>query len=316
MLTRMEMVMGRDPEVAEATAMPSARTASDASGGQTTGAAGLGEGIEALDRLATERLQQAIEAMPELDGPEVDEPEPIERYVEAVEELAGLLLEHASLEDLLEQVLELTSRAVAPTAAVSVTIVNDDGSYVTAAASSADAVELDELQYGLREGPCIDALEQGVEHWLDDLATDGSFQPFRDRAREAGFGSVLAIPLSAGGCVVGALNLFAAERTGFAEADRDVARRIAAPAAATLANAAAYRRAVRLIEQLHAAIDSRAVIEQAKGIIAAQQRCDPEQAFGLLRRASQGNNRKVRSIAEAVVAGAVEPGRERRSGTG
>jgi GAF domain-containing protein len=229
----------------------------------------------------------------------------LEAYVSTLEELTGMLLEDASLEQLLQHVLELTSRAVETSAAVSVTIVGDDGGYQTVAASSSEAVGLDELQYELREGPCIDALEHARENLLLDLRSEGSFPRFRARAREAGFGSILAVPLLAGGIPVGALNVFAAETDGFGEQDVLLARRIAAPAAATLANAKAYRRVARLSEQLHQALESRAVIEQAKGVLVAQRRCTPEEAFDLLRSTSQRSNRKLRVVAASVVANSV-----------
>lgn len=175
----------------------------------------------------------------------------------------------------------------------------DDGGYRTAAASSNDAVTLDELQDALREGPCVDALERGREHLVQDLDHDGPWPRFRTRAREVGFGSRLALPLLAGRRPVGALNVFAADPQGFTEQDVQPARRIAAPAAATLADARAYR---RLTEQLQGALESRAVIEQAKGVLATQRRGDPDEASALLRQASPDHNRKLRDIARAVIA--------------
>ena len=101
--------------------------------------------------------------------------------------------------------------------------------------------------------------------------------------------------------------MFAAEPNGLDEDDRSLARRIAAPAASTLANARAYRRVSRLAEQLQQALDGRAVIERAKGVLIAHTRCSEEQAFERLRRASQEQHRPLREIAAEVVARAQGP---------
>jgi GAF domain-containing protein len=238
----------------------------------------------------------------------------VEAYASTLEELVGLLLEDASLEELLTHVLELSARALSSSVAASVTVVGDDGGYTTVAASDDDAVTVDQLQYELHEGPCIDALETGSENLLADLHAPGGRWPrFQDAARSVGFGSVLAVPLRAGEATVGALNLFAAEAHGFAEEDVDLARRIAAPAASTLANARAYRRVTRLTEQLQEAMRSRAVIEQAKGMLMGQRRIDDDAAFQLLRETSQRTNRKLRDVAAAIVETQSANGRPDRS---
>jgi GAF domain-containing protein len=223
-------------------------------------------------------------------------------YVATLEDLTGLLLEEASLTQLLEAILELTSRAVSACAAVSVTVIADDGGYTTAAATSDDACAVDALQYELEEGPCVDALQTGEEHLLTDLTDHQRWPRFVERATSLGFGTVLAVPLLARGVPIGALNVFAEGPDGLGEDDLVLARRIAAPAATTLANARAYRRAVRLASQLEGALETRAAIEQAKGVLMATQRCGPEEAFALLRRTSQTQNRPLREIAGRIVA--------------
>jgi transcriptional regulator with GAF, ATPase, and Fis domain len=223
-------------------------------------------------------------------------------YVASIEELAGLLVEESSLDDLLGQVLELTSRAIQASAAVSVTVVDDRGDHATAAASSDDARAVDDAQYALDEGPCVEALRTGIEQRFDDLTEIDRWPLFRQRADELGFQSVFAVPLRAGGRAIGCLNVFAAEANGLSEDDRTLARRIAAPAASTLANGRAFRRVSRLAEQLQEALDGRAVIERAKGVLIAHTRCSEVQAFERLRRASQEQNRPLRLVAAEVVA--------------
>jgi uncharacterized protein YigA (DUF484 family) len=222
-------------------------------------------------------------------------------HLATLEELTRLLLEEASLEQLLDQVLDLTSRALGAPAAATVTVTEDDGRHVTVARTDRDAEAVDALQYELSEGPCVDALSTGEEHYAADLAQDDRWPAIAERAGGLGFRSVLAIPLVIEGRCIGALNLFGAEVEGLTDVDRDLARRIAAPTATTLANARAYRRVSRLTEQLQEALDSRAVIERAKGVVMVREGCDAAEAFRLLRRASQDHNRKLRDVARALV---------------
>jgi GAF domain-containing protein len=222
-------------------------------------------------------------------------------YLRTLEELTGLLLEDGSLTGLLEQVLELTASAISTCAAVSVTVIDETGGYTTAAASHPDADTIDNAQYELSEGPCIDSLHTGRAHHLRDLGTERRWPHFRERAQQLGYRSLLSMPLLAGGVAIGALNVFAEEPDGLTEDDVALAARIGAPAATTLANARAYGRATRLSSQLQEALSSRAVIEQAKGILMAHQRCGPDEAFVALRRVSQRDNRKLRDVAASLV---------------
>ncbi|MBS3939382.1 MAG: GAF and ANTAR domain-containing protein [Actinobacteria bacterium] len=222
-------------------------------------------------------------------------------YLSTLEELTGLLIEEASLEELLTQVLELTSRAVSTSAAVSVTVADERGRYRTAARSSEDAALVDALQYELVEGPCVEALQSGEERHVDDFAEDARWPAVAERAVELGFRSVVAVPLRVNDVVIGALNVFGADANGFAAPDRELIRRIAAPAASTVANARAFLRVSRLAEQLQEALAGRVVIEQAKGVLMATQGCDPDTAFEVLRKTSQDGNLRLREVARTIV---------------
>ena len=231
----------------------------------------------------------------------------------SLQTLTSILLDEASQADLLEQVLRLSAQVIATCSAVSVTVVDDDGNDATAAASHELASKIDALQYELYEGPCIDTLRTGAEHHIADLSSDARWPGFRERALHLGLTSVVTLPLVAGGTVIGALNIFADGDDGFCDEDIAVARTIASPAAVTLANGRAYRQATRLAEQLEEAMTSRVVIEQAKGILVVTRRCDPDQAFELLREVSQRSNRKLRDVADELVNQAVSVG-ERATG--
>lgn len=133
-------------------------------------------------------------------------------YLRTLEELTGLLLEDGSLAELLDHVLELTANAISSCAAVSVTVVDEDGRYRTAASSPPDADAIDVAQYELSQGPCIDSLEAGRAHHLRDLDAEHRWPRFCERARRCGYRSMLSVPLLAGPEVVGALNVVAAWR--------------------------------------------------------------------------------------------------------
>jgi GAF domain-containing protein len=228
---------------------------------------------------------------------------PGDGYLRTVEELLGLLLEDVTFQDLLEQVVDLTARAVDAADAVAVTVVRADGRTDTAAASDDASRELDELQRTLGEGPCVDAMRSGEEHVVADLRRDERWaSELRRAAERTGLVSVLAVPLPVAGRSIGALNLFGRRADGMDDEAREVARGIAGPVAATLANARAYHRVEQLGTQLEEALSTRAVIEQAKGILMVRAGCDEDAAFDLLRRTSQHQNRKLRDVAASVVA--------------
>jgi GAF domain-containing protein len=236
---------------------------------------------------------------------------PGDPHLATLEDLTRLLLEEASLEQLLDQTLELTVRAVRASVSVSVTVVEDDGTYLTLARTDEDAAAADALQHELAAGPCIEALEQAEERYVTDLCSDGRWPAVAERATELGLRCMLAVPLLVGGRCLGALTVSSPDADGIDAADRELVRRIATPTATTLANGRAYQRVSRLAEQLEEALDSRATIERAKGVLMAREGADADEAFDRLRRASQQHNRKLRDVAQAVVAsheGAHDPG--------
>jgi GAF domain-containing protein len=113
--------------------------------------------------------------------------------------------------------------------------------------------------------------------------------------------SALSLPLALDGQVAAALNLYARHARAFSASDREVARALAGQCTAALEVILHQTDQALLREQLDAALRSRAVIDQALGILMAQQRCTAREAFDLLRQASQHRNRKLRDVAADVV---------------
>jgi GAF domain-containing protein len=252
----------------------------------------------------------AVDGSKRLDDPDRELADLLDRsedgnatYVRSIESLLGLLLEDVPFQELLEQVVDLTVRAVDVADAAAVTVERADGRTDTAAASDDASRHLDEIQRELEGGPCVDAMRSGEIFVVDDLRLDDRWAPrLRRAADEAGLASVLAIPMVAAGEVVGALNLFGRQPSAMDDEAVRTATGVAAPVAATLANARAYHRVEQLSQQLQEALDTRAVIEQAKGILMVRAGCDEHAAFAMLRRTSQHQNRKLRDVAAAVVA--------------
>ena len=128
------------------------------------------------------------------------------------------------------------------------------------------------------------------------------YPDFARLAQERGVQSTLSLPLMAGGSGVGAMNLYAKTLKGFSEEDEALGCDLAAAAAIVLANATAYWDSRHLAEQLTEAMQSRAVIEQAKGMLMARSPgMTADEAFDVLRRASQRENVKLRDIAMRLV---------------
>ena len=172
----------------------------------------------------------------------------------------------------------------------------------TAPAASDDwATELDKLQFVEQEGPCLDCLREGTVIRVRELSSDTRFPSYGPRAAALGAVSALSVPLAADGRTVGALNLYARDNDAFGAEELAFGQVLAAHASLAIQAASAYYSSRDLAEQMRQALDSRAVIEQAKGVIMARSGCTAEEAFHLLVQQSQAQNMKVRDIAQQLV---------------
>ena len=165
------------------------------------------------------------------------------------------------------------------------------------------AARLEKIQQVVADGPGQSAMRTGQVASVEDTAQHGQWAEFGARAAAAGVGSSLSVPLTVGDRQVGALNLYAPGAGAFGETRLRWARGIAAAVSGVLALAASRAEQARQVEDLRAALDARAVIDQAIGIVMAQQRCTSEEAFDILRRASQRRNVKLRDVAAGLVMG-------------
>lgn len=169
------------------------------------------------------------------------------------------------------------------------------------ASSDRLATDVDELQYEAHEGPCLEGLASGELLVVDDYLADPRWPRYGAHAVAYGVRSSISVPMNAAGTTVGALNSYAMEPGVFADGLRDSLLAFGARAEAVVGLALRQAEQSDVLEHLHHAMESRSVIDQALGILMAQQRCSADEAFGVLRRASQGRNRKVADIAADIV---------------
>ncbi len=213
--------------------------------------------------------------------------------------LSQVPLTGRSLPEVLQELAGLTEEALPGADAVSVTLLRADRGH-TAAYTAKVALELDETQYAVGHGPCLDAARSGTTLVISDMATEDRWPDYTPRAVEAGIASSVSAPLPLQSGLAGAINIYGSQVDAFDSAVAR-AREFAACMAVACANAESYHSAVQEAQQMREAMASRAVIEQAKGVIMAQNRCSPDRAFEILRSASMGRNVKLRDLAWQIV---------------
>lgn len=223
--------------------------------------------------------------------------------VVALTRLQSLLLEAEGLTRFLDDLVGLAVETVGPAAACGVTLEAESGRPRTVASSGALADRLDQEQYDCGEGPCLESLDSGEIHPVPDMLESGPWGVFRAAALANEVRSSLSAPLVPPGRErpVGALNMYAREPFALGGKAREQTEAFATYAAGALGVALKMARYVELGEDLRRALDTRAVIDQALGVLMVQQRCDARAAFAVLRRASQNRNEKVHHMARKIV---------------
>lgn len=189
-------------------------------------------------------------------------------------------------------------------------LVDTAGDLQVVAATSEVAHVIELLQIQNQEGPCLDAFRSGqiVESGPLRKADARERWPILSAAAiEAGFDAITALPMRLRDQVLGALNLFRIDSIPLTPGDVAVAQAFANIATISVIQARSTHDARGVIDQLQRALDSRVVIEQAKGFIAQQARISPDQSFTRLRRYSRDNNLRLSEVARDVVAGRLDP---------
>jgi GAF domain-containing protein len=227
--------------------------------------------------------------------------------VRSLVEMADTLVDDYDVVDLLTG---LTDRCVTllGVSAAGVMLASPSGS-LGLVASSSEAMRLLELfELQEQEGPCLDAFRSGGRVDQEDLrAGSGRWPLFAAAAVSAGFQSAVALPVRLREVTLGALNLLSTTRSPIREADVTVARGFADLAALSILQHRASAEAQRLNEQLSAALTSRVVIEQAKGVISERAGIDLAEAFARLRGYARNANLPLTDVARTAVDGTLDP---------
>jgi len=223
-----------------------------------------------------------------------------DHLTEGIAELSRLLVNEEALDDTLQRVADLACRNLGGADLAGVTLLRD-GRPTTAVFTDTTSPEIDSAQYETGVGPCLDAWRHQRVFRIESTADDEQWPAFSQACLEHGVESTISFPLGVRGNGIGALNLYSKAPSAFSDEDEQIGMLFAEQASVALTNAQLYDSAYRLTQQLQEALTSRAVIDQAKGILMAQHGVGPDEAFNVLRTTSQRENRKLRDIAQELV---------------
>jgi GAF domain-containing protein len=220
--------------------------------------------------------------------------------VAAVREFTGAILNPFDLDDLLHRLMGHAAEVMSA-AGAGIMLVQEDGKLAFVAASEQRVVDVELHQAQLRQGACHEAFAINAIVRVDNIANEERWPEYAELVEELGLRAVLGVPLNAFGETIGVINIYRERPAAWSEEDIGAAQILASMGAGYILNANQLKAQHTLSEQLHAAIDSRDLIGQAKGIIMAQQQIDSDASFEVLRQRSQDENRKLREVAEDVV---------------
>lgn len=224
-------------------------------------------------------------------------------------EVADTLVADFDIVDLLTLVADRCVEILGASA-TGLMVAGSDGELRVVASSSENMRVLELFELQTEEGPCPECYRTGeavVDHPLS--VTNPRWPKFGPRAREAGFRSVYAFPMRLRSNVIGAVNLFCAGTTGLSAADVTAAQAFADIATIAILQHRAVTDAQTINNQLTTALNSRVVIEQAKGIVAEHAGVPMDQAFALLRSHARNRNLRLDDVARSVIDGTLELGR-------
>ena len=221
--------------------------------------------------------------------------------------LADTLVDDYDVVDLLHQLVDACVNLLGVTAA-GLLLDDQRGNLAVVASSNEETRLLEVLQLQSDAGPCLDCVRSGGPVSVDDLDVEQRRWPvFAAAALSAGFRSVAAVPLRLRTETIGALNMFQADSHPMPLNDRRLAQALADVATIGILQRRSTHRSAMMAEQLQHALNSRIVIEQAKGVLAERNSVDMDAAFTALRRYARNHNRKLSELAMDVVRGEIDP---------
>jgi GAF domain-containing protein len=215
--------------------------------------------------------------------------------------LADTLVAEFDVVDLLQTLVDTCAQLLDASAA-GIMLADDSGELAVVASTSEQSRIVETIQLSSGSGPCVECFATGAAVTVSDVAELGSRWPeFREAAIEQGFQSVHGVPLRLRGATIGTLNLFRTTTGILSAEDMSVAQGLADVATIGILQERAIREADIAKTQLQHALDSRVLIEQAKGVVAYSKNVDMDVAFHTLRAYSRSNNLNLRDVAASVV---------------
>jgi GAF domain-containing protein len=227
---------------------------------------------------------------------------PADELAGAVARVSGLLLTDQTVATALETITSLAMDTIGGSTGSGVSLLSVDGRRVTSAATDRLVEQLDDLQYGLDEGPCLTAWRDQSIVRTGALDVEQRWPAWSPRAAELGIRSVLSAPMIVGDRVMGAMKVYSTAADAYGERDEDVLRRFGIQAAIFVGNVQTAQVAERLSDQLKETLRTRDLIAMARGIVMARRGVGPEDAAKELMAESHRTGQPIREVAQRMVA--------------
>lgn len=223
-----------------------------------------------------------------------------DEFSEQMARVIKLVTTQRTLPTQLEAVVALAKRAIATCDAAGVTLVIV-GKPTTPAATDRIVFEVDLVQYGTGQGPCLDAIAQSNVVRVDLIGKETRYSRFAPGAMDSGIISIVSFPLLAAGRTVGALNLYSSRAEAFDDATEEAMAPLVSYASDVLATSPLYANSLDLVDGLVEAVDDRAVIDQASGLLMAENQLTSGDAFSVLRDRALVQHVSLREAADSVL---------------
>jgi GAF domain-containing protein len=233
----------------------------------------------------------------------------------SLDALSRLSSRRMGLEDLLTGVATLAVHAIPGADGAGLTLL-EQGRSNTIVATAPFVTEIDDIQYGIGQGPCISAAEENRIVVSGSLGGDKRWLLFGSRVARLGVHSVISLPLPTPEGVVGAMNVYAHAKHSFDDRSAQLGGLFAVPAAIAVQNAQVLAQTQRLAEHLRVALEEQQVVERAIGIMLSRSGGTAEEALSRLRRMSQSEHRKLPLVAQSLVDEAVRRASRHRPSEG
>lgn len=216
--------------------------------------------------------------------------------------LHDLLAEHRDLSDFLDNLARISAQHIGGDREIVCGVLLRRAKTTTVvASSSAEAHNLDEVQAGFNDGPCLESQRTGTVIRVPDARYENRWPEYMATVREHGWRSALAVPMDVGETASAAMNFYSREPGLFGDRDVAEAREYAELVAKILRATVRITDLAEEARNRQAAMESRTAIDVAVGVIMAQNRCSQDEAFEILRSASSHQNVKLRTLAERII---------------